>query len=420
MKTRPATVPPPAQPWRTLRTTAIAAAWVAASVLLFAAGLRVVDWAVGRDARISVALGAPGTTIRTLELFPYDGFHVQANTRHRGPMPWEPQNPDADYDIRTGDKGYFIDFSLEDPPPKGPEEFRIVVVGGSGAQGWGATRNERTFAAVLERALNRTLAAQAVRVRVINLAMGGSSIYQNFVALNQWGHALEPDLILAYIGRNEFYVPLAHEEGTDAFFGFTDLDAFSLAMRGDEYPPGMAWLVRLMPNTMRRTSIGLGIKLAWGWEHFRARAEQSYKAARGQRTDTIRQVVADNVIPRIVHSLRSIKRDFDGVPIVVAWQAARDEVKAGDAAMGPGFYNVMYNRIEREVVGFMNERWMFVNVHRLSASMPNGPFGTHLDDAGHEAVGTFLAGRIGTVMPDLLEERRRRVALGLPAGYGRP
>ncbi|HEY5999466.1 MAG TPA: SGNH/GDSL hydrolase family protein, partial [bacterium] len=363
-------------PGRRTRKALAFLAWVISLVLLLAGGLRLIDGVVARRAASTTRADVSSTelTIRSLELFPYDGFHVQPNFHHRGPMPWELYTPDADFDVRTGDKGFFIDFSLEDPPPKAPDEFRIILIGGSGAQGWGATRNERMFYSLAERALNERLAGRGVHVRVINLAMGGSTIYQNYLALNQWGHALEPDLILAYVGRNEFWVPLNHSDWTDAFAGFGDLDAFSLAMRGDEYPPGLAWLVRLMPNTMRRTSIGLGVKLAWGWEHFKQRAWSSYTAARGQRTDSPQQVVDENVVPRLVHSLRSIKRDFDGVPVMVIWQPIREELSGRMKdergmvwrALKPGFYDEMFERTKRETAGFLNDRWFFVNLHELS------------------------------------------------------
>jgi hypothetical protein len=387
---------------------------------LLVGGLRFVDSRVppGKD-NLRTASDAASRTIHTLELFPFDGMHVQANFHHRGPMPWNDHTPEADFDIRTGDKGYFIDFSLEDPPPKAADEFRIILTGGSGAQGWGATRNDRMFYAVLERELNARLAGRGIRVRVINLAMGGSFLYQNFVSLNQWAHPLEPDLILAYAGRNDFFVPIYHERGTDRFLYAKDLGAFAYASRGSEHPPGMAWLFRLMPNTMRRTSLGLGVKIAFGWEYFQKLSREGYLAARGLRADSFEQTIEGTVMPMVVRSLKSIKRDFEGVPVLLAWQPVRFEFDYLKGRFPPEVYDRMFESTRRAVAGYLDDRWYFVNLHRLGMEQPQLNFQTHLDDRAHAVVGKLLAGQIEAIMPALLEERARRLARGLPAGYGR-
>ena len=58
------------------------------------------------------------TTIHTLELHPFTGWHVQSNFAHKGPMSGE-RNPDQEYDIRSGQLGFFVDFDLDNPPQKG-------------------------------------------------------------------------------------------------------------------------------------------------------------------------------------------------------------------------------------------------------------------------------------------------------------
>ncbi|HEY5999030.1 MAG TPA: hypothetical protein VI078_06960 [bacterium] len=402
------------------KKAAFTVAYAAAMVLLGVVGLKIIDRVVGaREASLGLESASPQLTIRSLELFPYEGFHVQANFRHRGPMPWELHTPEADFDVRTGDMGFFIDFSLKDPPPKAADEFRIILIGGSGAQGWGATSNEKMFYKLLEANLNGRSPPVGARVRVINLAMGGTITYQNFVALNRWGHTLEPDLILAYVGRNDFYVPLQHEAGTDAHTGFESLNAFALALRGEQYPPRLAWLVKLMPNVMSRTSIGLGIKLAWGWEYFRQTAWTSYWAARGLEPKDAKQVLDKTAIPLLVHSLRSIKRDFEGVPIMMVWQPIREEGPALIDHLGPNFYEEMFERTKRELDGFMNGRWYFYDLHSTSRLSTRGSFRFHLDDEAHQITGKLLADQVANIMPALLQDRSRRVAQGLPAGYGR-
>jgi hypothetical protein len=405
------------------RQIAFVALYACGIVALVLGGLRFVDSRLrARTADELVRDPYAERTVNTVELFPFDGMHVQANFHHRGPMPWNDYTPDADFDIRTGDKGYFVDFPLENPPPKAANEFRIVLIGGSGAQGWGATRNEKMFYRLLENELNRRYAGRGIRVRVVNLAMGTSFTYQNFIALNQWGHALEPDLILAYVGRNDFFVPLYHENMSDRFLYSRDLGAFAIASRGSEVPPGMQWLFDLMPNTMRRTSLGLGIKVAFGWDHFKRRSIESYQKARGLKIYSTEQALDGLATPLLVHALKSIKRDFEGVPIMVAWQAVDKEMgilQRKNIISGPGFYDHMYERCRSELGGYLNDQWYFFNVHRVAEEQPRLGLQTHLSDSAHQVVGLLLAGRVDQVMPALLEERARRVARGLPAGYGR-
>ena len=45
----------------------------------------------------------------------------------------------------SGEYGFFIDFRLESPPPKHDNEIRIVLTGGSTAQGWGGRTNADMF-----------------------------------------------------------------------------------------------------------------------------------------------------------------------------------------------------------------------------------------------------------------------------------
>ena len=72
--------------------------------------------------------------------------------------------------------GFAIDFDLLNPPPKNANEFRIILIGGSGAQGWGASSTEHTMARLLEQRLNQ--AEDGRHYRVINMAMGSSMTHQ--------------------------------------------------------------------------------------------------------------------------------------------------------------------------------------------------------------------------------------------------
>jgi hypothetical protein len=118
-------------------------------------------------------------TLRTFELFPYSGWHIQANFHHKGDMPWEHQ-PYKDYDVKSGSMGFFVDFDLNNPPPKKPNEFRVILIGGSGAQGWGGRTNEDMLYRQLEYKLNAALKDTGFEVKVINMAMGGIDFLSEF------------------------------------------------------------------------------------------------------------------------------------------------------------------------------------------------------------------------------------------------
>ena len=71
-----------------------------------------------------------------LEYYPFTGGHIQAFKTEHKPL-WT--NYYDNYDMTSGEYGFFIDFRLETPPPKQDNEIRIVLTGGSAAQGWGAS-----------------------------------------------------------------------------------------------------------------------------------------------------------------------------------------------------------------------------------------------------------------------------------------
>src|SRR5262249_7992974 len=138
-----------------------------------------------------------------------------------GDIPNE-QQPYHDFNWRFGSLGYFGDIDVRHPPAKQKDEIRVILIGGSGAMGQGARTNEDMLYSKLENRLNELLDGSGSRVRVINMAIGGSVLYQNFISLNLWAHPLDPDVILAYTGRNDIWVPFA--EGNDGFIRFRELN----------------------------------------------------------------------------------------------------------------------------------------------------------------------------------------------------
>src|SRR5262249_42759019 len=74
-------------------------------------------------------------TMRTGELYPYTGMHMQPYARERGAALWSNTYPD--FDVTSGEYGFWIDHALENWPAKERKEIRIILTGGSSAQGWG-------------------------------------------------------------------------------------------------------------------------------------------------------------------------------------------------------------------------------------------------------------------------------------------
>ncbi|MBP89484.1 MAG: hypothetical protein CMJ64_22705 [Planctomycetaceae bacterium] len=404
-----------------LRRLAVLFAKISFSVSIFLLAafilLKVYDGFLGTFGSSSLPgldIDSQETTIRTLELHPYTGWHAQSKFTHQGPMPWE-REPDRNYEIRTGQMGFFLDFDLFDPPEKEDGEYRIILIGGSGAQGWGAQSNDKMLYRQLERRLNRITKESGPRVQVINMAMGASITYQNYIALNRWGHRLEPDLILSYSGRNDFVVPLHHEHLPDTHYFFTGLNALVYASRGSEYGAKLQWMARLFPNIMNKTNVGLSLKILAEHSHFYARAHRGYRGSRGlppaeivwsgrgagysvkevsSKGGELRRMLDEEVSEFYAHALKSIKRDFEGIPIMLAWQAMAPEELASYESLGDDFYNQMFENAKRELSDFVNEQWYFVNVHQRFAADPKPYIATHLSDQGHDVVARLLADEI--------------------------
>ncbi|MBO6783698.1 MAG: hypothetical protein JJ899_10575, partial [Alphaproteobacteria bacterium] len=162
-------------------------------VFLFFLGLKIIDaFIVGQGGWFdpdSVVGGIDDNAIvfTAFDSYPYSGSHTQADSQSGF--------------VRSGDHGFFVDFDLDNPPPKPPRTARIAFIGGSGAVGYGADRNNRMMYRILE-ALYRQeqTCGPNTRLEMINLAMGGSTTYQNFVMLNLWGHGLDLDGIVSFSG----------------------------------------------------------------------------------------------------------------------------------------------------------------------------------------------------------------------------
>lgn len=371
----------------------------AATVLLFSFGAALLalffyeETLIGRPPPARTTM-IDRTGIVEMELYPYTGFHTQANYRHKGDMPWERQ-PYHDYDIRSGDLGFF-DFSLKEAYPKKPNEFRIILTGGSGAQGWGAQTNEHMLHRLLPRYLSEKLVGCGVEVTLFNMAMGSATSYQNYIALNRWGHRLQPDMILSYSGRNDVAVPFT--EGTDAFFYFPAVAAYVLSSRPSESRGGIAWLVRHFPAVTEHTTLGRGLRVLFDYEHYVEKAYERYRAASGRRPEMGEKAFFETVVkPDYLHAMQSLKRDFDGIPIAIAWQAVRAEewLELGlTDKLGEAFYREWFAEVREKLAHYQNDEWYFLDANAHMQAHPQANTGTHLGNAGQETLSRFLAGQL--------------------------
>src|SRR5262245_20359991 len=199
-------------------------------------------------------------TMRTGELYPYTGIHMQPYARERGAeVLWDNTYPD--YDVTSGEYGFWIDHALESWPAKEPKEIRIILTGGSTAQGWGGRTNADMFYKLLPAKLSKETGC---KVEVINLAMGSSTTYQNFIALNKWGHALKPDAIVSFSGNNEIAIPQVTRSDDAGFMsGFAAGAGLQYVLRYSASPDWLKKLSQVFPGIVRRTRFGSFVRFLY-------------------------------------------------------------------------------------------------------------------------------------------------------------
>jgi hypothetical protein len=336
----------------------------------------------------------------TLELYPWDGFHNRANFEVTGDMANETQ-PYHDYDWRFGPLGYLNTFDIRKPPPKAEDEIRVILIGGS-ATFAGPRTNEDMLDRKLELRLNQLMSHSSMHVRVINMGVGGSVTYQNFFSLNQWGHQLQPDIILSYSGRNDLWVPF--NEGGDGYFGFREVNHLvtmsDRTSQADE-PLIMRWLAEQFPHLYWETPLPLYLKLLFWEKRYQDIADARYRKRRGipqalqccgRRRDAEAMKVNTGIALRSeIHGLQSIKRDFLGIPMIVAWQALNPSEFPDLIGMRADDYEQFYEAVVEQTRGYLNDDWLFINVNAEFARKARPSIGTHLGNEGSVAVANFIA-----------------------------
>jgi hypothetical protein len=300
-------------------------------------GLKILDvYLLSQGRAVPADEDADEPTMRTMDAYPFTGGHIQAFKTERKPL-WS--NYYDDFDVTSGEYGFFIDFRLEAPPPKQDNEIRIVLTGGSTAQGWGGRSNADMFYELLPAKLSQELQerGQNCKVTVVNLAMGSSHIYQNFIALNKWAHPLQPDAIISFSGHNEIAVPW-NGKGDGPYILASQEGGLLHVLRYSASPRWLKKIAEYYPGLVKRTMLGSLIRLMylsdyiddWKANYFLSRTDPTYgpmpreelqrrfKAA--VKSLTIRDIVDSVSIPLYEHSLESITRDFPDTPIFAVFQ----------------------------------------------------------------------------------------------------
>ncbi|MBN8762315.1 MAG: hypothetical protein BGP20_01100 [Thiobacillus sp. 63-78] len=85
--------------------------------------------------------------------------------------------------------------------PRQPKEFRVLLLGGSTAWGLGASSNDHTISANLERTLNQR--GDGIRYRVMNAAYLGYIARQEMTVLTGFMEDFDPDLVVSLTGYND-------------------------------------------------------------------------------------------------------------------------------------------------------------------------------------------------------------------------
>jgi hypothetical protein len=343
-------------------------------------------------------------TMRTMEYYPFTGGQIQAYKRERGKVAWSDFYDD--FDMVSGEYGFFIDFRLESPPPKQNNEIRIVLTGGSAAQGWGGRTNADMFYQLLPTKLNQELQAhgQDCKVTVVNLAMASSQIYQNFIALNKWAHPLQPDAIVSYSGSNEIAVPWTSKGDADQLASY-QVGGFLHVPRYSASPRWLKILAQYYPGIVRRTVLGSLIRFMylrdysddWDANYFLSRVDPDYRPMPREELQrrykaalkslTLDDIVDSVSIPLYERSLESIGRDFPGTPIFAVFQPLwhSQEEYTRMTTVIPSKVNDQDHYAD---IKFLNLQRVWEEHNFFPGSLVDS---VHLSNDGHKLVTTYLS-----------------------------
>jgi hypothetical protein len=116
-------------------------------------------------------------------------------------------------DVTSNNHGYNDprDFSFTEPYRKAPNERVVLFTGGSSAWGVGSTSQKTTIAGRMEHYLNEM--QSEFKYTVVNMGMGSWIAYQQFLGLELFGSAFDPDWVVVMDGHNDAGVGCATGQG---------------------------------------------------------------------------------------------------------------------------------------------------------------------------------------------------------------
>lgn len=331
--------------------------------------------------------------------------HILENLDYVGPQPWEPSSkrlPRDRYHIRSSRFGFFTDHPVDEFPAKIPGEFRILLMGGSGAQGHGAQTNDDMFYKKLEVALTDRLRDVVPRVRIINLAQAGAYAFINARILNLYGHGLGADMILGYNGPNELSLPYSNKFITSCNYG-----GWMMAMTF-EYPPFLHPMAAIFPRLFNVYGLGNWLKRTFYSDYYNKRGQHECVRQFGglSKDGSIKtglEFYQWAVRPYFSRPMKSIKRDFCGAPVILIRQAIHPgENKIYESWYGEGIYDRWWRDAKADLAGYMNGGWYFYDFHKESHERDNSDIpgfvseslAIHLDNPGHllaaRLIGEFI------------------------------
>jgi hypothetical protein len=348
---------------------------------------------------------ADAPTMRTMEYYPFTDAQIQAYKREQGRLPWS--NFYDDFDVASGEYGFFIDFRLEAPPPKADNEIRIVLTGGSAAQGWGGRTNADMFYRLLQTKLEQELQehGQHCKVTVVNLAMGSTQIYQNFIALNKWAHPLQPDAIISFSGANEVAVPWNTKSDADQISSYAG--GLIHVLRYSASPRWLKMIAQFYPGIVKRTVVGSLIRFMYlrdysdDWQANyllsridptfgpmpREELQRRYQAAIKSLTQS--DIIDSVSIPLYENSLESISRDFPGTPVFAVfqplWQPQSSEVYTRMTNVIP---NKVNDQDHYDNIKFLNLQRVWEEHDYFPGSLVDS---IHLSNNGHVLITKYLS-----------------------------
>jgi len=249
---------------------------------------------------------------------------------------------------------------------------------------------------------NLAAAGLSCKVSVVNLAMGAATVYQNFIALNRWGHKLAPDAIISFSQFNEIYLPWAFK--IDANVGAEFAGGMQKVFRYSASPPWLKTLARFFPGLVKRTSLGSHVRLyylvdymkewkaAYGAATFDPNISTDPKERERRYREMVEPMPREEIMkiittPVYAHSLESISRDFPDIPLFAVFQPSEGT---------PGGIHEMFDSIQHTVVDehrYTNVRFFnLFDIWEKNNWFP-GSFvdGVHLSNDGHERVTGYLS-----------------------------